>query len=46
MIKKSLVLRLIHTGNVFKQEASDFLLASMDTGIFYSTFQIVLFSIF
>ena len=31
---------LIHIGNFFKQEASDFFLAPMDTGIFYSTIQI------
>ena len=34
------ILRLIHTGDSFMREASDFLVTSMDTSIFYSDIQI------
>ena len=37
---KNCQLRFIHIGNFFKQEASDFLLNPIGTGIFYSTIQI------
>ena len=35
--------RDIHIADFFKRKASDFLVASMDTGLFYSTIQLAIF---